>query len=80
MKTKREERKKDWKKSLKRDKYLIIMILPVIIYYLVFCYFPMTGLWMAFTQYRIGSGLKGLYLSEFVGLKWFQQFFSSVYV
>ena len=80
IKTKREERKKDWKKSLKRDKYLIIMILPVIIYYLVFCYFPMTGLWMAFTQYRIGSGLKGLYLSEFVGLKWFQQFFSSVYV
>lgn len=51
MKTKREERKKYWKKSLKRDKYLILMILPVIIYYLVFCYFPMTGLWMAFTQY-----------------------------
>lgn len=34
---------------------------------------------MAFTQYKIGSGLVGLYTSQFVGLKWFQQFFSSVY-
>lgn len=71
--------KKSWKKRLKKDRYLILMMLPVIIYYLIFCYFPMTGLWMAFTQYKVGSGLKGLYVSEFVGLKWFRQFFSSVY-
>ncbi len=69
----------NWKKSLKRDKYLLLMLLPVVIFLLVFCYFPMTGLWMAFTNYKIGSGLKGLYFSEFVGLKWFRQFFSSVY-
>ena len=75
----KEEKKKYWKKSLKRDKYLIIMILPVVIYYLIFCYLPMTGLWMAFTQYKIGSGFKGLFFSDFVGLKWFQQFFGSVY-
>lgn len=74
-----ETRKKNWKKSLKRDRYLILMILPVVIYYLVFCYFPMTGLWMAFTQYKVGSGLAGLYTSKFVGLKWFKQFFGSVY-
>lgn len=75
----KEEKKKYWKKSLKRDKYLIIMILPVVIYYLIFCYLPMTGLWMAFTQYKIGSGFEGLFFSDFVGLKWFQQFFGSVY-
>lgn len=77
--TARERKKEYWKKSIRRDRYLILMILPVIIYYLIFCYFPMTGLWMAFTQYKIGSGLKGLYLSDFVGLKWFKQFFSSIY-
>ena len=73
------ETKRRWKKSLKRDKYLLIMIVPVIIYYLIFCYFPMTGLYMAFTQYRMGSGLAGIFNSEFVGLKWFKQFFSSIY-
>lgn len=55
------------------------MILPVVIYYLVFCYFPMTGLYMAFTQYKMGSGLTGIFTSEFVGLKWFKQFFGSIY-
>lgn len=74
------ETKKRWKKNLKRDRFLILMILPVVIYYVVFCYFPMTGLYMAFTQYRTGSGLVGLYNSDFVGLKWFMQFFDSVYL
>ncbi len=73
------ETKRRWKKNLKRDKYLLIMILPVVIYYVVFCYFPMTGLYMAFTQYKMGSGLAGIFTSEFVGLKWFKQFFSSIY-
>ena len=73
------ETKRRWKKNLKRDKYLLIMILPVVIYYLVFCYFPMTGLYMAFTQYKMGSGLAGIFTSEFVGLKWFKQFFGSIY-
>lgn len=73
-------KKKSWKTRLKKDKYLLLMMLPVIIYFAVFCYFPMTGLWMAFTEYRIGSGLKGLYFSDFVGLQWFKQFFGSVYL
>lgn len=73
-------KKEIWKKNLRRDKYLLLMMLPVIIYFLVFCYFPMTGLWMAFTQYKIGSGLPGLYFSDFVGFKWFRQFFGSVYL
>lgn len=76
----KETKKANWKKRLKKDKFLILMILPVIVYYVIFCYFPMTGLWMAFTKYRIGSGLAGLYNSEFVGLQWFKQFFDSVYL
>lgn len=74
-----EERKKGLIKAIKRDKLLILMIVPVVVYYLIFCYLPMTGLVMAFTKFTPGQGLKGLYGGEFVGLQWFQQFFSSPY-
>jgi len=75
----KKEKKRLLRKNLNRDKYLLFMIIPVIIYYLIFCYFPMTGIVMAFNKYKTGSGLIGLYTSEYVGLKWFSQFFSSVY-
>ncbi|WP_242823566.1 ABC transporter permease [Thermoclostridium stercorarium] len=39
----------------------------------------MTGIIMAFNKYKTASGLIGIYTSEFVGLKWFRQFFGSVY-
>lgn len=66
-------------KLVKRDKYLLLMMAPVLLYLLIFCYFPMTGLWMAFTEFRPGRGIAGLYTGQFVGLKWFQQFFQSPY-
>ncbi len=79
VKQTKEERRKLLRKNLYKDKYLLLMIIPVIIYYLIFCYVPMTGLVMAFNKYQMGSGLKGIYTSEFVGLRWFQQFFQSIY-
>lgn len=54
-------------------------MLPVILYYLIFAYLPMTGLWISFTEFKAGQGLAGLFTGEFVGLKWFQQFFESPY-
>ncbi len=74
------QKKLTLKQLVYRDRYLLIMMVPVVIYYLVFCYFPMTGIVMAFNQYRIGSGLMGIFTSEWVGFKWFNQFFSSVYL
>ncbi len=64
-----------FRKNVKRDKYLLLMFAPVLIYYLIFAYLPMTGLVMAFTQFKAGSGMMGLYTGTFVGLKWFIQFF-----
>ena len=64
---------------LKRDRYLLLMFLPVLVYYLVFCYLPMVGIVMGFEDYRMGSGFEGLFTSKWVGLKWFNQFFSSVF-
>lgn len=75
----KEERKAYRRKVLRRDKYLLIMIAPVVVYYLIFCYLPMTGLYMAFTKYKIGSGFMGIFTSQFVGLKWFNQFFQSAF-
>ncbi|MEG2267593.1 MAG: hypothetical protein RSC68_25110, partial [Acinetobacter sp.] len=33
---------------LYRDRFLILMVIPAIAYYLIFCYLPMTGLVIAF--------------------------------
>lgn len=74
------QKKLTLKQLIFRDRFLLLMMLPVVIYYLVFCYFPMTGIVMAFNQYKIGSGLMGIFTSEWVGFKWFNQFFSSVYL
>ena len=64
---------------IRRDKYLLLMFLPVLIYYLVFSYLPMVGIVMGFEDFRMGSGFEGLFTSKWVGLKWFSQFFSSVF-
>lgn len=75
----KEEKKKLLRKNLMRDKYLILMMVPVVLYYLIFCYLPMTGLWISFTEFKPGQGIGGLFTGEFVGLKWFKQFFGSPY-
>ena len=78
--TEKDSKQKITKQVLYKNRYMLFMMIPVVIYYLVFCYLPMTGLVMAFNQYKIGSGFKGIYTSEWVGLKWFKQFFGSVYL
>ena len=64
------------KKELLKNKYLYIMAIPVILYYLIFCYLPMGGLVIAFKQYEIS---KGILASRWVGLKYFKEFFSGIY-
>ncbi|MCR5476088.1 MAG: ABC transporter permease subunit [Lachnospiraceae bacterium] len=72
--------KRNLKKEIYRDRYLLLMLVPVLLYYVIFCYLPMSGLVMAFNQYQIGSGLRGIFTAKFVGLRWFRQFFGSVYL
>ena len=67
------------RKKFVRDWRLLLMFLPVLIYYLVFCYLPMVGIVMGFEDFRMGSGFAGLFTSKWVGLQWFKQFFSSVF-
>lgn len=50
------------------------MILPVVIYYVIFHYVPMYGVQIAFKDYNIK---KGIWDSAWVGLKHFDRFFRS---
>ncbi len=62
------------KKDLRRDKWLYLMLLPGLIYFVVFKYLPMYGIIISFENYVPYSGVTG---SEWVGLKWFRYFFKS---
>lgn len=59
-----------WKRSLP----LLILFIPVIIYYVVFKFLPMFGVVMAFQDYNIRKGFLG---SPFAGLKYFEMIFST---
>lgn len=71
--------KKTLRQLAYRDRYLMLMFLPIFIYYIIFCYLPMIGLTMAFENFKMGSGFAGVFSSPWVGLKWFQQFFNSAF-
>ena len=62
--------------ELKKNKYLYILSIPIFLYFILFKYLPMFGLVLAFKDYNI---MKGVAASEWVGLKYFKEFFSSVY-
>ena len=64
------------KNELWQNRYLYLLAVPVIVYYILFCYLPMFGLVIAFKQYELG---KGIMESQWVGLKYFQEFFGGIY-
>lgn len=66
--------KKPLWKTLVDDRVLLLMCLPAIIFFIVFCYCPLPGVYMAFTNYNFKDGIFG---SPFVGLKNFEFLFSS---
>ena len=55
-----------------RSKYLILMILPAIAFYIIFCYIPMYGILMAFQDFNPKMGIFG---SEWVGFENFTKVF-----
>ncbi|MBD2863923.1 sugar ABC transporter permease [Paenibacillus sp. IB182363] len=57
---------------LKKHKALYLLMLPGILYYLIFKYLPMYGVVIAFQNFSIGRGVLG---SKFVGMKHFVEFF-----
>ncbi|PYI50788.1 ABC transporter permease [Paenibacillus flagellatus] len=60
--------------DLARDKYLFLLALPGIAFFILFKYVPIGGLVIAFQNY---SPFFGIFKSEWVGLAHFQRFFSN---
>lgn len=60
--------------DMKRNWFLYLMFLPVLIYFIIFAYIPMGGTIMAFKDYKVRMGIWG---SPWVGLKYFERFFNS---
>ena len=58
------------KKDLCKNWILYVMILPVVIYYVVFAYAPMYGIQLAFKDYHANLGIWG---SPWVGLEHFRE-------
>ena len=69
------KRKAFWK-SLRRDRQLVFMLIPVVIFFAVFSYYPLYGILIAFKDYSISRGILG---SPWAGLRYFRQFLSSPY-
>ncbi len=58
------------------NKGLYLMIVPVLVYYAIFCYGPMYGVVIAFKNFRPGIGILG---SPWVGFSNFVDFFTGPY-
>lgn len=61
------------KKSVQRYKWLYVMLIPGVLYYLIFKFGPMFGLLAAFKDYQ---PMKGFFGSPWVGMKHFIRFFT----
>ena len=61
-------------RDCKRDKYLYLLLLPFVLFFILFQYKPLYGLIIAFKDYSL---FKGIEASPWVGLENFKNFFNS---
>ena len=61
-------------KKLSRSKVLLLMCTPAILFFFLFSYMPLPGIWVAFVKYNYRDGIFG---SKFVGLSNFEFLTSS---
>jgi len=70
---------KKLRRRLWNQRYLFLLMLPALIWVILICYAPMTGLYMAFTNYRPSQEgyFHDLISAPFVGWQWFEYFFQN---
>jgi putative aldouronate transport system permease protein len=61
----------NWK-NIKKHRAQYLMLLPCIIFFIIFSYLPMAGLVLAFKEFRFDTGMFG---GAWVGLQYFERFF-----
>ena len=64
------------RKDFKKHKFAYFLLIPVLLWYIVFCYGPMWGVLLAFKNYK---PLLGFADSKWVGLKFFKEYVSGPY-
>ncbi|MDR2419398.1 MAG: ABC transporter permease subunit [Treponema sp.] len=64
------------KKDFRRNWFAYLMIIPVLVWYIVFCYLPMWGILISFQDFK---PLKGFFGSSWVGFKHYIDFISGPY-
>lgn len=65
-----------WKENFKRRGWILVFILPALIYVLIFCYIPMYGILVAFQDYMPGDQILGAN-TLWIGWDNFRTFFSN---
>ena len=66
--------KRSFGTNLRKNRSLLLMCTPAILFFIVFAYLPMPGIYLAFVQYNYVDGIFG---SPFIGLKNFEFLFKS---
>ncbi len=66
-------------RALKRDRWLYLIMLLPFVYYLMFCYYPMYGVTLAFKQYKPKLGIIGSPWAANNGMKYVQQVVNDPY-
>ncbi|KGE20876.1 ABC transporter permease [Paenibacillus wynnii] len=61
-------------REFNRNKVLFLMVAPTLLFFIIFSYIPMVGVYYAFTKFDFDGGLFG---SEFIGLKNFEFLYKS---
>jgi putative aldouronate transport system permease protein len=72
-------RGEDVKTFFVRYRFFHLLVLPGIVYFVVFNYLPMFGVVIAFNNYSGTGGIRGMLTSPWVGLAHFREFFGSYY-
>lgn len=63
-------------RDIRLNKQVYFMLLPVLAYFIIFCYMPMYGAQIAFKNF---SPMKGIWESTWVGFDHFEKFLNGVY-
>ena len=75
-KTKDGQNKQSFKSYFRNNWQLYVMILPAVVYFIIFHYLPMYGIQIAFKDYKAVLGINA---SPWVGFKHFTTFFNAYY-
>lgn len=74
VRQKRKKKESDLLYDLKHNKFLLLMLLPGVLFFVVFAYIPMAGVVIAFQKFSAAKGILG---SKFIGFENFRFFLGS---